>query len=420
MMMNNRETYTKQSIELKSKYEQNQTNKSIAFDYAEKLFQLGNFSQSQEILKTLLDNQQAQFLNAQIEYQNGNYSEAEKQYVALLTSDYKAKAEQGLEFVYYQTGQYSKAKNIASPSAIGTMMIAFGDKKPYQIDWRGASTAVIPFTAPEPLPLIEVEIRGEKYNFIIDTGAGDTVLDVELAESLGLESISTDTGVGAGDATATIGYSILDEMILGDIKISELPITMLPTKPFSAFYNNEIEIHGIIGIGVFKQFFTIMDYPTGQLFLYPKDKKDKYIPSENSIDVPFVLAGTHNIISKGVVNGHEINVFMDSGFAVPNVGILLSTDTVRYADIAVSEPETVESLGAGGVTEFQISEFTVDTFKLGMLPESKDLYGYLGVFPESMYFNENGGFFIDSLVSHGFLKQYKWAIDFDSMKMIFV
>jgi len=300
------------------------------------------------------------------------------------------------------------------------MMLAFGDKKPYQIDWNGASKAVIPFTAPEPLPLIEVEIRREMYNFIIDTGAGDTVLDAELAESLGLESISTDTGVGAGDATTTVAYSILDAITLGEVKISELSITMLPTKPFSALYNNEIEIHGIIGVGVFKQFFTIMDYPTGQLFLYPKDKKDKVIPLENSIDVPFVLAGTHNIISKGIVNGREVNVFMDSGLAVPNVGILLSADTVRYTDIAVSEPETVESLSAGGVTEFQISEFTVDTFKLGMLPESNNLYGFLGVFPESMYFNENAGFFIDSLVSHAYLKQYKWAIDFDSMKMKFV
>ena len=416
MIEKNRENYTKQAAELKSKYEQNATNESIAFNYAEKLFQLGNFVQSQEILKPLLENSKAQYLNTQIEYLNGNYAEAEKLYVALKFSEFKCEAEQGLELVYYQTGQYSKAKNLSSPSAIGTMMIAFEDKKPYQVEWRGANRAVIPFVAPEPLPLIEAEIQGIVYNFIIDTGAGDTILDVELAATLGIEAVSTHTGVGAGDATATVSYGILDTVVLGEVQLSAVPVIMMPTKPFSAVYNNEVEIHGVIGVGILKQFFPIMDYPAKQLMLHCRDKR---VPIENAVDVPFVLASTHNIISKGIVNGRDVSVFMDSGLAVPDVGILLSNDAVRYANISISEPETVESLSIGGVTEFKVSDFTVDMFKLGILPETKDLYGFLGVFPESMYFNEKSGFFIDSLVSHAFLKQYKWAIDFDSMKMIF-
>ena len=414
--MGNRKTYTSKMVRRKKEFEQNPSDKNTAFRYAEKLFQLGNFQQSQEVLQNLLDNPQAQYLNAQIEYANGNYIEAERLYTTLQSSELKSEAQQGLELVYYQTGQYAKAKNLSSHSAIGTMMMAFGDRKPYRIEWNGADKAVVPFYVPEPLPLIQAELRGEKYNFIIDSGAGDTILDIELSATLGIETVSTHTGVGAGDAVATVNYGILDTITLGEVKISDVPITMMSTQAFSAVYNNEVEIHGVIGIGVFKQFFPVMDYPAGKLILYPRDKKGSL---ENGIEVPCVLASSHLIISKGEVNGREVNVFIDSGLAVAGVGILLSNDTVGYTNIAVSEAESVESVGAGGATEFQISEFTVDTFKLGILPESKDLYGLLGIFPESMYFNETGGFFIDSLISHEFLKRYKWAIDFDFMKMIF-
>ena len=415
-MSSNREAYTNKMLVLKKEFEQNPTDKIIAFDYAEKLFQLGDFAQAQGILKSLSDNSKALYLNAQIEYMKGNYQEAENLYTILKSSEFKSEAEQGLEAIYYQTGQYSKAKDLSSPSAIGATLIAFGDRKPYAIDWSGAEKAIIPFTKPEPLPLIQVKICGEMYNFIIDTGAGDTILDSELSAKLGVESIATHTGVGAGDVSATMDYGILDEIILGAVKISDIPVATMPTAPFSAVYNNEVEVHGIMGVGVFKQFFPIMDYPAGQLILYPRDKK---VALENAIEIPFALASSHNIIAKGEVNGREVNVFMDSGLAAPGVGILLSNETVEYTNIAVSEPESVESVGAGGATEFQISEFTVDTFKLGVLPEAKNLNGLLGIFPESMYFNEQGGFFIDALVSHEFLKRYKWAIDFDSMKMIF-
>jgi hypothetical protein len=415
-MQNNRETYTKKMMELKKDFEQHPLDKNIAFDYAEKLFQLGDFAQAQDILKSLTDMSNAMYLNAQIEYMNGNYQKAEELYATLQSSEFKREAEQGLELVYYQTGQYSKAKSLPSPSSIGEMMMAFGGRRPYAIEWSGAENAIIPFIEPEPLPLIQIKIRGEMYNFIIDSGAGDTILDVDLSAKLGVKSITTLTGVGAGDMSATANYGILDEIVLGNMKISTVPVTIMPTAPFSAVYNNEVEIHGVMGVGVFRQFFSIMDYPAGQLVLYPKDKK---VTLKNAKEIPFALASSHLIIAKGEANGREINVFMDSGLAVPGVGILLSNDTIGYTNTDVSEPESVEGVGAGGVTEFQISEFTVDTFKLGILQEVKDLYGLLGIFPESMYFNEKGGFFIDTLVSHEFLKRYKWAIDFDSMKMIF-
>ena len=423
-MKQNRENYKKQMMEVKEKFEQSPMDESIALEYAEKLFQLGSFLEAKEILKLLLSSPQATYFYAQIEYLNGNYSEAEKLYEALTQfPEFKKNAEHGLELVYYQTDQYSKIQNLPdSPSVIGDIMRAFGSLKPYQIEWNETDKVMIPFLVTDPLPLIQVEIRGHMYNFLIDTGAGDTIIDTALAASLGIEVLAKHEGVGAGDVTATASYGILDSIMFNDVKITSVPVYMMPTEPFTAALGNEFTVSGVIGVGIFKRFLTTMDYPAGQLILCKKNRHS-IIENQsyaNAVEVPFVLASSHLIISTGEANGKEVNVFVDSGLAVPGVSILLSNDTVHYADVSVSEPETIETVGAAGVIEIQISQFSLDTFKLGDLPESKKMDGLLGVFPESMYFNENGGFFIDALISHGFLKDYRWIIDFDSMKMIFI
>jgi hypothetical protein len=66
-----------------------------------------------------------------------------------------------------------------------------------------------------------------------------------------------------------------------------------------------------------------------------------------------------------------------------------------------------------------MGRLNVDLFKLGDLPEAGDISGLSGVFPEPLYFNSDIGIFIDALISHVFLKNYKWTIDFDSMVIRF-
>ena len=434
MVEKNRKAYEKSMEELRKQYEQNPNDKTIALDYAEILFQLGNFPQSQEILKPLLADEKtfpgAIHLSAQIEYVNGNYSEAERLYEILANQfpEFKEKAEYGLEYVYYQTNQYFKVQNLSiasdCTSGIGAMMRAFGHKKPYQIDWFESETAIIPFLKTDPLPLIQAEIEGQMHNFIVDTGAGETYLDDKLATSLGIETIAEDKGVYAGGVSAITDYGILESITLNGVKISSVPVNLMSMDSFSSVYDNEFKISGIIGIGIFKQLLATMDYPEGQLILSPRDGQSGNSPNnreaqnKNAIELPFILASTHLMISKSEINGKEVNVFLDSGLAADEA-ILLPKDTMHYTNIPIPATENVTSVGGGGVGEIPTGHFNVDSFRLGAGTEAKNISGLYGVFPESYYFDENIGFFIDALVSHNFLKDYQWTIDFDSMMMTF-
>ncbi len=434
MMDKNRESYGMQMEELREKYKQNPMDKKIVFDYAEKLFQLGNFAKSKDILEALLlrglrqekPSPKELCLLAQIEYVNGNYSEAEKLYETLAEQfpEFKEKAEYGLELVYYQTDQFLKVQNLSissnAKSGIGAMMRAFGDRNPYQVEWIELDKTIIPFLRTDPLPLIQAKIEGQLYTFLIDTGAADTILDSSVASSLGIKTIATFEGTFAGGATAEVGYGILDAITLNGVTINSLPVSLLPSETieeFATLFNNELTISGIIGIGVFKQFLVTMDYPADQLILCPRGGQS-VVHNGNAIDMPFTLASTHFMISECEINGKEMNVFLDSGLAI-DVEILLPNNALHYTNIPIPATESTVGIGGAGITELQIGYFNVDTFKLGVLPEAKNISGLSGIFPEDYYFDKEIGFFIDALISHSFLRNYKWTIDFNSMKMTF-
>jgi hypothetical protein len=99
--------------------------------------------------------------------------------------------------------------------------------------------------------------------------------------------------------------------------------------------------------------------------------------------------------------------------------ILFPNDTASYTNTKIAKKKFGIGRGGAGITLVRRGLFNVASFKLGDLPEVKNLNGVTGVFPEALYFNNEIGFFMDAVVSHDFLKRYIWTIDFTTMKMTF-
>lgn len=74
-----------------------------------------------------------------------------------------------------------------------------------------------------------------------------------------------------------------------------------------------------------------------------------------------------------------------------------------------------EGLAGSG---FYVGRLTLASLKLGDLKEEKQIVALTGIIPPTIYYDA-GGFLIDGLISHLLLREYKWTIDFDSMKMTF-
>src|SRR5438105_5679802 len=76
----------------------------------------------------------------------------------------------------------------------------------------------------QPLILLPVRVNGEgPFEFILDTGAGTSLLSSDLAKKLNLKIISTKEGQGAG-GKISVSLAKVDSLALGQAKLDDLDV----------------------------------------------------------------------------------------------------------------------------------------------------------------------------------------------------
>ena len=431
----NRRDFQKKIEEIDNKYEKNKTSHKLNLEYAQKLFEVGNFSKSEDLLQPLLSTIKppsgATYLAAHINYLHGHYAQAEKLFESINNSNapFKTKinAQIGLVGTAYQTNQFYKARNLFKglegkiQLGIWETMKGFGDEKPYQIEWKGKNKTIVPFVVTDPLPVIAVEINGKQIFVFLDTGAEIFYLDESLASTLGIKPISKQIEPYAGGKTVEVSYAYADSLQINEITIKSIPVKLGSIQRFSEMFPNNLKISGILSTGVLQQFLSTIDYPDGRLILRPRNEESRgslktEFSQNKTVELPFVLGMTHIMVVKGAINGKDsLNLFLDSGLA-DSSAVLLPKQTLDYVGVPIP-PTITNPKGVGGLGgNFPVGSFKIAQCKLGPL-EQDNLTGLYGVFPPELYLSCE--FIIDGIVSHQFLKKYKWTIDFDSMKMLF-
>lgn len=107
---------------------------------------------------------------------------------------------------------------------------------------------------------VPVHINGRgPYDFVLDTGAGNTVVTPKLASALDLDPLLVDgiaRGVG-GDIQLEI--AAVDELSVGEAKITDSKAVVIDISKVSS--KGGLIENGIIGYDFLKNFETVIDYP---------------------------------------------------------------------------------------------------------------------------------------------------------------
>ncbi len=115
-----------------------------------------------------------------------------------------------------------------------------------------------------PLILVDVLVNTLKtYQFILDTGASQTVVSPALAGQMGVVSTLVKTVISAGGAV-TSSPGILKSLRIGDASIED--VSVMISDVFSPL-NQAVGIimDGILGYNVLREFRLTIDYPNGTL-----------------------------------------------------------------------------------------------------------------------------------------------------------
>jgi len=107
---------------------------------------------------------------------------------------------------------------------------------------------------------VPVHINGKgPFNFVLDTGAGNTVITPELASQIGLEPKSV-PGIARGiGGDVQLELTEVHELAVGDAEISYTQAVVLDLSKVSP--KGKLIEHGIIGYDFLSRFETVIDYP---------------------------------------------------------------------------------------------------------------------------------------------------------------
>ncbi len=272
----------------------------------------------------------------------------------------------------------------------------------------------VPFVATDPLPIVQATVNGShKAYFLIDTGAPNIVLDRDFARELGLATETAGQGVFAGGRRAAVERTLLAQLELGAVKVSNVPAAVLPTRGFAL--RPDLKIDGIIGAGLLEHFLATIDYCGGALALRPRGASASFERRAREAGdnvVAMWLVPDHFVFVRARLNQGRAGLFMvDTGMAGGGLGATKAT--LDDAGVVLDPSRAHTGVGGGGTV-------TVTPFKasatLGAMTV-KDVPGLYGAGADRAGAGP-GPFTRAGMLSHMFFRHSRLSFDFAAMRLV--
>jgi predicted aspartyl protease/Flp pilus assembly protein TadD len=194
---------------------------------------------------------------------------------------------------------------------------SFGRKIPAQLDPRGRQVVhAIPFRLVNDKVLLKGRVNDNEWvEFVLDTGAEQTVLSQTTARRLGIAPVSGTISAGVGEVGLRgLQNGRLDSLQIGSLVVNNVPC-LIKTPPLADLPSRETESFSPLSLGLS----AVIDYKRKELLLGTD------IPSEpHEVELPLWFSRLATV--RGTVNAERMASFIvDTGGEV----VSISQDTAR-------------------------------------------------------------------------------------------
>jgi len=134
------------------------------------------------------------------------------------------------------------------------------------------------FARPDrPVILVDVLVNARStFQFVLDTGASQTIISPVIARQMGIKSTDVDAIVGAGGSFAAFAGT-LDSLRVGDALLEKVEVVVSDIfSPLSLAAGTGMD--GILGHNVLRNFTVIIDYPNERILLQKERLPLRYRP----------------------------------------------------------------------------------------------------------------------------------------------
>lgn len=277
---------------------------------------------------------------------------------------------------------------------------------------EGKDNTIVPIDLTNDRPVIEVRVNGkdEPLRFVLDTGAGMTVISNKTAEKLKIQPVSKGGVARAlgGDGKFDIVYGFLRTIEVGDVKIKNIPVYI------REFHNTRDKIDGYIGLSLISKFRTTIDYGNLTFSLEKKKKNADRKVADESLKLPLRLTSSGFLSGEVQLEGVDkpLNFIVDTG---ANISVI-SDEVADMENIRKFENEKkTRIIGAAGITD-EVSSFLLPKVTFGT--HSRE--NLMAVALNMNVINETSGFAQAGILGGNFLKNYRVTFDFERSEVTFV
>jgi hypothetical protein len=373
----------------------------------------GNVETAEEIAAKHVQADEGRHLLAFCAHARGSYTKAVEHYRAIDQSYRELdQLDEAMLHTLLHLHRYDEAVKFAEDRSMDKVVRAAASAraaKPLRANLENLTE--IPF-ADHPLtpyfPAFAATVNGEQAIVHLDTGGTWLIMGPNRAAKLGIKLVKAGKGLH-GSRKVKLQMGMAGSFTLGDAVLENVPVVGMPTLVGQQDFI-------IFGTNVLQQFHSILDYPNRKLLLCRRGD-GKLIMDQMEIhkgeltELPFYMWGDHYMFARGGFGeNRNLNFFVDSGLVAldPSSGELrqacFMATPEQYQEWGVEEEKTAK--------EFFECELPIS---LGALEQTNQ---YFRTTPKSVA-GDFGGIQIDGLISHAFLKEYVWTLDFDRMRYVF-
>jgi tetratricopeptide (TPR) repeat protein len=368
---------------------------------------------AEQILQTTPADQEALHLQALTQLVQGRYAAALNTFSKLDTSYTQYPQVGGAMVEAYlhlndleRAVQLTRKLNLDSVAYLESRLA-----KPFRV--KADDTSIIPFSDDPKIsasfwPGIAGRINGQDVNIRLDTGGSFLILEKQRAEQLGIALIHQGKSTHAA-SQVTSWKGIADEMQLGGGPCFEhVPVVIMES----------LGTHAIFGTNILEPFLATMDYPNSRFILTPRHRKELYkahldLLPKNQRKLPFYMWGDHYMFAKGGFNNiDDLTFFFDSGL----IALTEIDGKLKQAAFTVSK----QKLTSWGFSESQLEKTSFLPTQYPLSVAGLHMANTLIWYDENLPHDRNfGGVRMDGLISHAFLSNYSWTINFDKYEYLF-
>jgi predicted aspartyl protease len=257
----------------------------------------------------------------------------------------------------------------------------------------------------QPLILLPVQVNGDgPFEFILDTGAGTSLLSSDLAKKLKIKIISTKEGQSAG-GKISVSLAKVDSLAVGQAKLDDVDVGIVDLTHIGNTIGTKID--GDVGYNFLKHFRITIDYHDCEIRL-DEPRRIQRLGRSSKAEVPMRLASLAKplLLVDVHANGHGPFQFaIDTGTSTTAI----APELARQLGLKSSP---VGPLTTGGA-QVNVTAGTLESFKVGragvddLVVVVADFFGTL---------SQAVGAKLDGIVGYNFLRNFRVVMDYPSEK----